>query len=253
MFLRLFKLLLFCLAFYGAKQFCEKETDGFTVTQLAKPLPELAVLPGVPREILDQRFHYLGRGGQAFAFESEDGHYVIKFFIHQRKTVKRERDFNSYRIAGEDLKEESGLSYVHLNRTVDLRRQLTIVDKLGIAHSIDLDNKAFVLQKKADLFYPYLEQLLETGQTDRMKEALSSLVSLIGSRCEKGIFDEDAKLHRNVGFIENRAIFIDVGRFRKADVDKKHEVVTVMGPLQVWLKNKDPALVQYLQEKIDEI
>ena len=142
---------------------------------------------------------------------------------------------------------------MHLNRTVDLRKQLTIVDKLGIAHSIDLDNKAFVLQKKADLFYPYLEQLLKTGQTDRMKEALSSLVSLIGSRCEKGIFDEDAKLHRNVGFIENRAIFIDVGRFRKADINKKHEVKTVMGPLQAWLKNKDPAMAQYLTEKMNEI
>ncbi len=247
------KLLLFCLAFYGAKQFCEKETDGFTLTQLARPLPELSVLPGAPRDVLNQTFYYLGRGGQAFAFVSEDGCHVIKFFKHQRKSAKRERDFTSYRIAGEELKEESGLEYVHCYRTVDLKKQLTIVDKLGIAHAIDLDNQAFVLQKKADLFYPYLEQLLNTGQWEAAKEALLSVVALIGARCEKGIFDEDAKLHRNVGFVENRAVFIDVGRFRKSTVDKKQEVMKVVEPLQAWLKNKDAALECYLQERLNEI
>ncbi len=253
MILRFFKLLLFCVAFYGAKQFCQQATDGFTILQLAAPLPELSVSSGVPRDVFDQPFHYLGRGGQAFVFASQDGHYVIKFFIHQRKIVKRERDFTSYRIAGADLKEESGLACVHLNRTVDLKKQLTIVDKLGIAHSIDLDNKAFVLQKKADLFYPYLEQLLKTGQREKVQEAIASLVALIGARCEKGVYDEDAKLHRNFGFLENRAIFIDVGRFRKDTVDKKREAAKILQPLQVWLEGRDPALTKYVQEKIDEV
>ena len=85
------------------------------------------------------------------------------------------------------------------------------------------------------------------------KEALLSVVALIGARCEKGIFDEDAKLHRNVGFVGNRAVFIDVGRFRKSAVDKKQEVMKVVQPLQAWLKDQDASLERYLQERLNEI
>src|ERR1700722_581245 len=63
-------------------------TDDFRIANITHDIPyhpewdtslsheELAQL----KSILDQPFTYIGKGAQAYAFASEDGKYVLKFF-----------------------------------------------------------------------------------------------------------------------------------------------------------------------------
>jgi len=83
---------IFVFCVYWIAGFCHKKTDGFSVARIHSTLPwnpawETAPLPGEEQheleQALSQKFHYLGCGGQCFAFSSEDERYVIKFFKHR--------------------------------------------------------------------------------------------------------------------------------------------------------------------------
>ena len=283
---------LFCAAIYSLSSFCNAQTDGFSVARIHSDLnynPEWETAPLSSeqktelRNILDQKFSYLGFGGQCFAFASDDGKYVIKFFKHkirkpysyilnrqlpepfEKKRLKKlgkaqfklNRDFNSYKIAYEDLHDETGLVYIHLNKGKELNQSVTIRDKLGIEHQIALDDIEFIVQKRAQLAYAYIEELMDRGDTAAAKDALHALLKVIVSRCQKGVFDEDARIHRNFGFIDNRPIFIDVGRFRRDPERMNHAVYKkdlqdITGRFRDWLEEAHPILVPILDEEIYE-
>ena len=283
---------LFGAAFYYTASFCDQQTDGFSVARIHSELPfdpawETASLPSDQKEeilqILNQKFHYLGFGGQCFAFASEDGKYVIKFFKHkirkpfsfllqtplpdpfEKKRLKKlnkalfklHRDFNSYKIAFEDLREETGLLFIHLNKGSDLKQSMTIVDKIGIEHQITLDNVEFVLQKRAKLVYSYIDELMAKDDTESAKAAMRSILDVIVSRCKKGVFDEDARIHRNFGFIGSKPIFIDVGRFRRDSQRTDPEIYKtdledITGRFRDWLEETYPKLVPILDEELYE-
>ena len=80
------------VVFYYIGSFCDQQTDRFSIARIHSDLPfnpawETAFLSAEKkaelRKLLDQKFHYLGCGGQCFAFASEDGSYVVKFFKHK--------------------------------------------------------------------------------------------------------------------------------------------------------------------------
>jgi hypothetical protein len=83
-------LILFCAIYLGLEQLIELETKGFCLQKiLAEDLPfrqEWETHPLSEREneqvdrILQQPFHLIGSGSECFAFMSEDGQTVIKFF-----------------------------------------------------------------------------------------------------------------------------------------------------------------------------
>lgn len=277
--------------FYGVSPFCNQHTDGFSIARIRSeltfdsrwdPSSFESPTPSFLHSLLSQPFHYLACGGQSFAFASEDGNYVIKFFKHrfrkpysyfyqfslpkflhslqERKRKKAffklERDFNSYKLAFEHLKEESGLLYIHLNKGGHLPKDFTLVDKLGIYHSIDLNQFEFVLQKKADLAYPSIEKWIKNNDLVSFEMAMDQTIDLILSRCKKGIFDEDPKLHRNLGFIGTTPIFIDVGRFVKDTCRIKPDIYKqdlnqIMKPLRAWIKVNHPQLLAMIDEKIE--
>ncbi len=276
------KLLVIAIACHCIGKYCQRKTGGFTILKIHSNLlhhPEWEVEnPSLDHTIFDQSFSYLGRGGQCYAFVSEDGQYVIKFFKHylrrlpfwlkvlplppkwnakkelqrQKRLNKLHRDFGSYKIAYENLPSETGLLFLHLNKTDNLHQTVRIIDRLKIEHTISLDGIEFILQKKATMAYPYLTQLIKNGKIDEAKRALESICHLILSRCEKGIFDEDAKIHRNFGFIENEAILIDVGRL-KLDINRKDpsiqekDLKEITQRLQTYLEGLSPELAEYLE------
>ena len=270
------------LLFYLAKTFCDAQTDGFSVARIHSefaPSPEWQIEPLETaqreqlREILSQPFHYLACGGQAFAFASHDGRYVIKFFKHrfrkpysylypylsekklQKSLLKMRRDFTSYKLAYEELKEESGLVYIHLNKDVPLDLTAHITDKLGISHEIPLNDVEFVLQKRAVLAYDYIDTLVQEQNLPKLRAGFAAILKGIVSRCEKGIFDEDPKIHRNLGFIEEAPIFIDVGRFVRDDQRKNPDIYRedlrlIMKRFRHWLEECHPELVDLLDEEM---
>lgn len=270
---------LFLLAAWQVALFCTKATDGFTLLKISSELSddprwETASDEKMLEQALFQNYSYLASGGQCFAFVSQDKRYVLKFLKPyprarfnwliklpltkhlkrrcQRQIDKRlekmERDFKSYKLTFDELKEESGLLFVHLNKKENFPHVALITDKLGIKHAVSLKNTAFVLQKKAELVYPHLDSLIKERRLEEIKEAIRNIAQLISYRCDKGIFDEDAKIHRNFGFIDNRPIFVDVGRFIKDDSRKKShvkqaDIQKIMRPLIKRLEKQCPELV----------
>ncbi len=294
--IRLICVLALCASYRALSSFCKEQTGGFTIANISSNLPfhpEWEMPPLTPDETgevhaaLGQKYHYLFSGGQAVVFMSEDQQYVIKFFDQSRfkprflvrylpnfcfnakklakrqwkRSNKMQRDFNSYKIAMEELKQETGLMYVHLNQTASVLKPFTLVDQLNIAHEIDLNRFEFVLQKRADLVYPHLESLCARGEKLAAKEALQSLLELFTTRCAKGIEDSIPDLDKNFGFIGTKAVQIDTGRFTKQHLVSRYrdrrkaalqEPLEVKYPLikdsfKAWLGNLDPELLEYFE------
>jgi hypothetical protein len=265
MFGRVLKSLLFVIGFFSVARFCKTQTDGFAITKITPsfiPLSWPAHLPAEKtRSILHQPFTYLGKGVQSFVFASADGEYVIKFIRQdhwghrkKKKQSRLTRDFTSYQIAYDHLRDETGLLYLHLSPTDFLHEKITIIDRLGIHHVLDLDQYEFIVQRKAALIYPTLEKWIAEKKIEEAKEALSSLVHLLDLRLQKGIFDKDSDLNTNFGFLGTQAMQIDIGRFRTPShpLDKA-EIVRITDHLHQWLMVQSPELDIHLRSVIDAV
>lgn len=282
-----FRFLPLCLLFYYAgSKWCIPKTDGFEINNIYSSLsfnPKWQVADKIKDDpwlhtILNQKFHYLGHGGQCYAFASEDGRYVLKFFKHhlrrvpwlfsnlplpsnleylrEKKRNKREnkliRDFSSYKLCFEKLPEETGLIFVHLNKTIGRLPSVLIADKLNIEHRIALDEVEFVIQKKATLAYTYIDQLMQANRIEEAKKGVASICDLIVKRSQKGIFDEDAKIHRNFGFVNDQAIVVDVGRL-KIDLSRQEPQIYHQDLSLITKRFKNWLMVQRYYPLVDHL
>ena len=226
---------------------CRPKASGFVISKIYtsfKPRPEWEVTsyPESLNNIFSQKFTFLGRGTESYAFISEDQKTVLKFinmehltpkkwvaylplpFLHSyrvRKVDQREKrlkeTFGTCRMAYEELKTETGLIFIHLNKTKTLNKTLTIVDKKGKEHAVDLDSAVFIVQEKAELFYSRIKKLIQEGKSADVPRAVQSILDFIGLRCQRGYFDEDKGIRYNYGFVGDRIIQIDIGRLRKKE------------------------------------
>ncbi len=259
--------------------------DGFDVGKISSdlecsPSREVVSPPHSQiRKILSQNFYYLGKGSQCYVFESEDGQYVLKFFRYPRyrfpwfakhlslppflsaiqnehlKTKKKKLNalLKSCKLAYLELREESGLIFIHLNKSTYLDQRIFLYDSLKRVNSVNIDNYEFLIQKKTELLYPYLARLIREGKETEAKEALSDLVTIIIHRFQKGIADNDAVIHKNSGFRNGKAQYLDVGQFIKDPKMKNRSVYQVEAKkitktLRLWLEENDPKLAQFFEE-----
>jgi len=294
---RTFKNWIFLLCVIGsgvlAKQFCYKKTDGFALYKILSNLAFHSEWEARNKEdqsssellkILDQPFYYLAKGAQSYVFASADGKSVIKFFriyhmspplwmkaltfpqvlqpFKVRKIISKQnelnKDFLSYKIAFDEMKEETGLLYLHLNKTSHLKKSLRIYDKIGIAYDLDLDKMEFLVQKKANLVFPAVDALIKTEGVEAAKEAICNLVKLLLTRCEKGIFDKDPDLNTNFGFLGRLPIQIDIGRFchqteQKTASAHQEEIMRITDNFRQWLDANHPTLSESLLTEIQNI
>ncbi len=284
------KLGLAIVCLYGIQAFCHRSTDGFTLNAISSSRPynpafDTRALKTEEKEELaiafEQPYRYIGCGGQSFIFLSQDEKYVIKFFKQRVFTVplwiryfpipyvldryrakktwhrqdKIQRDFASYKIAFEELQEETGVLFIHLNPTQDLQKKLTLIDKLKIRHTIDLDKMDFIVQRKADLVFDRINALMKNGNLSEAKRHIDAIVELILNRCDKGYHDRDPNIRTNCGFLGEKAIKIDVGRLMKKEDSrtansKWRELQRITGPFETWLQDSYPELGAYLSEKL---
>lgn len=277
--------LCFCL-----EKFCRSKTDGFAMSKITSEMMYHKEFETSPlsneeldsiRSILDQPFHYLGKGVQCYAFVSADDKYVLKFFRMRRvlpsswlikmpllESYKQEkikskfedlsRDFISYKIAYELLKEQTGLVYIHLNKTDLLHQKITLFDKICVKHSIDLDSMEFLLQKKADLFYPAVEEMLSLGKKSEIKKYVKDLIHFLAYRSSLGIYDKDPDINTNFGICEGKTLQIDVGRYRPDPTRKDpslyiDDIIRVTDNLRQWLQAQDPELSDFLLQEIENL
>ncbi|MCH9625843.1 MAG: hypothetical protein S4CHLAM123_10250 [Chlamydiales bacterium] len=226
------------------------------------------------QKILSQNFYYIGKGSQCYVFESEDKDFVLKFFrqtrYHLPKLAKRiteptfltdiqntkllakqqklDKLFSSCKIAFEQLQEESGLIYLHLNKTDNLHLSLTLFDTLKRPFTISLDQYEFVIQQRGIHLYPYLSHLIKKKKKEQTKAALSDLASLLACRLRKGIYDHDSVIHKNSGFRASKPLFLDIGSFSQGMPPKTLYPIlkTEMSKLRDWLAKEDLELAYHL-------
>lgn len=267
-----FKWAFLLVGIWAVARFCHHQTDGFRMSKLidnSSPFAWQIPTPLAEDEkvaidaLLSQRFTYLARGKQSFAFVSEDGQTVLKLFnnrLHRRakwlrsEKAKQKLDavFTSYQLADERLKEETGLLYFHPQAGDDRFPNTKLIDRLGIVHEIDLNHCGFLLQKRAVLAYDYLKGC--KGDEER-KAAVIAIVELMRAKMDIGIADHDPLVRANIGFSQGQPIQIDVGPLSEnpelKDLEKQREELTKMTlGFKHWLEANYPELTSTLHEAI---
>ncbi len=220
------------------EHFAHKKTDGFTLQriQFETPLSEGSPV-NVPE--LHQTFRYLDCGNQCYAFVSEDNNYVLKFFKYAHPPIphsltkipvlsyfkpfrphryekmiwKKERDLRGYRLAFESFREETALIAVHLDPIAAGYPSITLIDKIGCRHTLDLNKTPFILQKKATSIYAQLKAWLAAGKPDLAREGISNLRALLKKRISLNLQDDDVHFYSNFGFIGTTPVQLDPGHF----------------------------------------
>ena len=236
------------------------------------------------RLICQQTLGWLGRGMQAVVFETQDQKYVVKFFQlgrlkddeprgfvrnllsresnekRQERLAHREEIFSSSKMCFEELQDETGIVYVHLNHSKDDLKYVKVVDRYGQSHHIWADDTSFVVQKKARLLVPTLTSLMEKGQVNAAKGRIDQIFDLLLSLARKGFVDNDDALIRNnnMGLSDDRAIYIDTGHLYRAqnlDVAERmrYEFQIRLEPLEKWLNVMYPELGAYYKDRRDAI
>lgn len=278
---------------YGGIRLYYKVTDGFTIGNITSqytydPRWEIRSLSDDDKKLVDtvlnQKFTYLGKGCQSYVFLSEDGNYVLKFFKYQRfrpqtwleyidfipfvkeyrlgkiekKKRKLENVFRSWKIAFENLKDETGLIFVHLNKTETNHKTMLIYDKMGFEHQIPLDEMEFLVQRKAQMLCATIKELMESGKSGEAKQLLRRIIDTLLSEYSRGLADNDHALMQNTGVYEGRPVHIDVGQFvfneevKKPEVYKK-ELFNKTYKFRIWLEERYPELAIFLETELRRI
>lgn len=290
---RLLLLSLVILSLYGLGRLYYRVTGGFMVSNITSDFPfqpQWEVRPLIASErqefnqALNQSFYYLGKGCQSYVFASEDGQYVIKFFKYQRyrlqpwlayfpplpamvkyrqekmekKWKKLDGFVKSWKIAFENLKDETGLIYVHLNKTNHLQQQMTLYDKIGQKHIIALDQMEFCIQRRARMLCDTLLEYKEKGNFPEAKQLIRQLLNTILSEYSRGLADNDHALMQNTGVAQGRPVHIDVGQFVFNEAVKQpavfhQELFTKTYKFKLWLRDQYPELAEYLEQELRQI
>jgi hypothetical protein len=286
--IKTFLIAIICMAaLFSIQRVYYFQNGGFCTFKLISNLPPQMNIP--PPEIdplLEQTFHFLGRGGTSFVFLGEDKKTVLKLFKHQHllqksrlflialpgvtdvlriyKILKAQKKqmhkhqsffFSSCNLAYHELKQETGLIYLCLQPNPHFIQPVKLIDAWGFVHNVPLCKTEFAVQHKADLFFCRLNELLASGRKEGIKQAIDALFQLIHNRCCKGIGDRDPNLLLNFGFLDNIAIEFDLGSYfpnpsLKNPLAEAKELFFSTYSLQKWLEKHCPELLNYLLDRI---
>lgn len=245
-------------------------SDFFSVSSITGDLlgEPAGVLSEEASQALSQPYCYLGKGKQAFAFVSEDGKWVVKFFNHRyfklpfwavllaEEKIKREkrRKFyeKSYGIAAKTLQEETGIVYLHQGKSPSPLPQLHATDNLHRSHRIDLNKTPFVLQRRAFPFYPALEAMTP----EELDVRIDQFLSLIATRIDRKIGDIDHNVKDNFGILEGKVIHLDPGRLYYEEAlweeeKLKYEWWSATHQFRKWLMKNAPGKITSFDERIE--
>lgn len=284
-------LFLFSISFFlGVDRLAHRHSSRFSLNkiisvQCISPEWEIPPLPQEEREaidqILSQKFTYYNKGSQSYVFISEDKKYILKFLKQDKlrtrswlahlplsfnpyyedylfKQEKCHATFAACKTSFTELKKESGLIYVHLNNTRDLNKKVTIFDKNGEKHIVDIDKTSYYVQKRAQLIYSRIAELMHQNETEKAKEIISSVFSLIDYLGKKGVCDNDPILRKNFGLIDDIAVQIDIGKLkidslRQQSLAYKDEAGSITNSFKVWLEKNYPALSEHFEKCLKDV
>lgn len=229
--------------------------------------------------ILNQKFYYIGKGAQCYAFGSEDGKYVLKFFkfkhlkphwlvdlipslpllsdykktVAARKKKKLESVFVGYELAYRENKEDSKLIYLHLAPTNYLNQVVTVIDKIGRERQINLDDVVFLVQNKGEILRTRMHRYLGQNQLEAAKLAIGNIMEMYVSEYKRGLYDRDHGVMHNTGFVEDQPFHLDVGKFTKDENMKnrdiyKNDLEHIVWKIAVWTQRQYPQYYEAISD-----
>ena len=215
---------------------------------------------------LDQAYRYAEQSSDSFNFVSKDGNYVLKLIKRPRKTPlifflppptsfkKKEHIWESYLITGSTLKEETGLLFLHLQRTDQLHKNLTVSDKYGKIYTIDLNDYAFLIQKNTHQIYPTIIRWMQEGKSDKAKALINNMLQVVRSTEEKSISYKKATMNKTFGCIDEQCLLIDVGQLQNHLPTKPYseDIDDVTKRFNKWLQKHYPELSTHLENQLRE-
>lgn len=276
---------------YGSVRLYYALTDGFTLDNISSDVTVIdsAMLRNPSfhereriREVLQQPFFYLDKGCQSYVFVSDDSHYVLKFIKHQRFRTKPWLDLlaiifpsaASYRLerlehkngkcaellmgwvtAFNHLAEETGLLWVHLDKTTTDEPSVILFDKMGYRYHIDLNHHEYLVQKRAAMFTPLLQELIDKGKIEEARELIDQAIALVVNTSGKGFVDGDPSIMQNIGIIDGILCYVDVGQFHRKNEENdpsfdKQDLLNKTYAMHEWLRERSPVLHSYLEEQL---
>lgn len=242
---------------------------------------EKHAVPRKIRELLNQPFMYLAKGKQSYVFVSMDKKYVLKFFkkkdsgaledqtevsgnpilgyFHKKKLrkekQKKKRLELSQALALTDLREETGVEYIHLQRC-GLKGSVLLLDPRGEVLHVEVDTLQFIIQHTIAPLKETFVKLMHANQIEEAKLKVHAIFDLLENCCKKSIWDRDTGLiqNGNIGFLESRAVYIDTGRL--APFKKGSSYITYdlkrLKPLGKWLSANYPALAVVFEQRYND-
>jgi hypothetical protein len=265
-------------------------TDDFRIGNFTYDLPfhpewEIAPLSYENQKeldrILSQQFSYIGKGAQSYAFESDDGRYVLKFFkfkhlkpsllagilpklpligdYQEKEIARKERKLNGvfkgYKLAYDVNRSEAGLLFIQLNPNHHFK-PVVVRDKLGLAREIDLGSVVYIVQEKGQTLRNVLKHLLSQGDLSTAKQRIGQIFNLYLQEYQKGIYDHDHGVMQNIGFVGERPIHLDVGKLTADDQMRRPEIYRddlfkVMEKIESWVKQYYPNHYFELKQDMD--
>lgn len=226
---------------------------------------------------LSQSFSYLDRGKQSYVFASEDGLYVLKFFDTRRLAGKdpvfslkpesaerkKEQLLEGYKLAYSKDRDHAALIYVQLMPQAGMNINVTLKDRFGIKHVVDLGSVPFILQYKAVPTRKVVSNLLSKGEVTQVKSYLRLLVDMYLDEYSRGLHDNDHNFMYNTGFIGTTPVRIDVGRLSADQQFKDPKIYAAdlrkvfQDRLGEWLQRHFPQyrkeLLEDMKDKLDRV
>lgn len=258
------KYLIFIMTFLAIERFCHFQTDGFCLSKMINGSFDHSS----PSKMT---LTFIGAGKQYYAFETPDGNYVVKFMKFSRRRplpwlenlslpsfldswkqnylkerAKRLSHLQkSGKLAFNTLSDETGIVASDFLPPV-----VTLIDKLGIHHTIALDQTSFYVQKKAALLPRYFEE-----HPSEAHSLITSYIDTVSSQCSKGICNLDPIVDRNFGVADHKLIVLDFGSLLAHDKLKstaglKKEIFLELLPLREWLQRHHPQHLSYFDTEL---
>lgn len=283
------------LVCFGLARVYYRFTDDFRSGNYMHQVPhhaewEITALPLEEQAQLDtifaQKYYYLGKGAQSFAFLSQDGNHVLKLFKFkhlkpswliellppvglfkrmreeekERKYLKLESVFNGYQLAYDLHKRDSGLLFVHLNKDSGPGKKVRVQDKINLWHELDLNELIYVLQKKAVTTRQEMINLLSRGDVSTAIQRVNQIFDLYLTEYAKGIYDRDHGVMHNTGFVHESAsvypIHLDIGKLSPNESMKqvavyRPDLEKVVYKFNLWFSENYPQYYSELRKAME--
>lgn len=254
------KAVLGIVIFIAVERFCYFQTGTFSLSKMVhEAAPPSPASTNSPIE-LQQPLRFLGAGKQFFAFETEDGEYVVKFMKWSRrrplipqgsyleKWVKRtplQKYMDGRKKLATNLQNSCLLALQtlpHESQLITARpvQQFTLIDKLGIIHTVPSRVTHYYVQRKASSFTDHLEK-----HPAEAASLLRSYIHTVATQCRHGVANLDPVVDRNYGVVDGHVILLDIGSLLASPklyhgAAIQHEIVLELLPLRAHLQKHHP-------------